>query len=143
METPREISTWWMLKQGVRGGVSLSSASPMGGVKRVLGAWGMYIALWETDRYLQMFDNDHHTIVTARLVARVLPGFECRSGVLGLCVRRCLSHELGENHVWARPAVSVTSFCLETDQHRASSVSIAIFCVDICGGSSAIFLRSA
>lgn len=61
----------------------------------------------------------------------------CRSGVLGLCVGRCLSHELGKNHVWARPAVSVTSFCLETDQHHASSVAIAIFRVGICRKSLA------
>jgi hypothetical protein len=81
METPREVSTRWMLNQDVRGGVLLSSASPMGEVKQRLGARGMYIAQLEADRYLQLFDNDHHTIVTAHLVARVLPGFECRSGV--------------------------------------------------------------
>lgn len=68
------------------------------------------MAQWDADRYSQLFDIDHHTIVTTRLVARVLPGFECRSGVLGHFVGRCLSHELGNDPRLGPPSSFRTSY---------------------------------
>lgn len=84
-------------------GLLLSSVPPMDEVKRVLSR-KMSHHQWKNGRYLQLLDHDHHTIVTTGRVARVLPGFECRSGVGGQCVGRGLSHELGKDSVWGPPS---------------------------------------
>ena len=39
---------------------------------------------------------------------------------MGFDVGRGLSHELGKTRVWARTAVTVTSFCLEGEVYHAS-----------------------
>ena len=87
------------------------------------------MAQWNADRYSQLSDNDHHTIVTTRLVARVLPGFECRSGVRGHFVGRCLSHELGNDSRLGPPSSDCTSyFAWEQSGTARHLLRIAILC---------------
>ena len=85
---------------------------------------------WDADRYLQLSDNDHHTIVAIRLVARVLPGFECRSGVLGHLVGRCLSHELGKDSRLGPPSSFCTSYFAWKQTGTARHLLQSRFCVD-------------
>ena len=87
---------------------------------------------WDADRYLQLSDNDHHTIVATRLVARVLPGFECRSGVLGHLVGRCLSHELGKDSRLGQPSSFCTSYFAWKKTGTARHLLQPRFCVDFC-----------
>ena len=70
------------------------------------------MAQWDADRYSQLSGSDHHTIVTTRLVARVLPGFECRSGVSGHFVGDACHTSWAKTCVRARPAVSVRHILL-------------------------------
>lgn len=90
------------------------------------------MAQWDADRYSQLSDNDHHTIVTIRLVARVLPGFECRSGVLGHFVGRCLSHELGKDLRLGPPSSFCTSYFAWKQSGTARHLLQSRFCVDFC-----------
>ena len=68
--------------------------------------------------------------MTTRLVARVLPGFECRSGVLGHFVRRCLSHELGKDSRLGPPSSFCTSFFAWKQTGTARHLLQSRFCVE-------------
>ena len=144
---PKQLQLWrrqgrcirsGRLNQDVRGGAC--SLVPRQCVRSEASVEDM--AQWDADRYSQLSDNDHHTIVGTRLVARVLPGFECRSGVRGHFVGRCLSHELGNDSRLGPPSSDCTSYFAWKQSGTARHLLQSRFCVDFLLRNSAVSLVS-